>query len=114
MLFTVHTGLATTDNLRKNWATALTFDTIFQVPWHPCVTGILKRMHEWHKTGDNSSSDYWMMKAVAQQFDLRIYHAKDAKVVKADLALLLGEAISCNSNKTMAFLQSCVCVFTSL
>ena len=71
----------------------LTFEMHLQVPWHRCVTGILEMMHEWHKAGDSSSSDYWMMQAMAQQFDLRIYHANDDRVVKADLALLLGKVI---------------------
>ena len=69
----------------------LTWMMPLQMALHRCNTIVLSLLPDCHRPGAGGSSDFWLLKAVAQQFDLRIYHATDARAVQADRALLAGE-----------------------
>lgn len=49
-------------------------------------------MHQVGESGALTTSDYWLLKILAQQFDLRIYFDKP-KVRQADQALLTGKIL---------------------
>ena len=43
------------------------------MPWHRRIAGILAAMHDMGKAGRGASVDFWLLKALAQLIDLRIY-----------------------------------------
>ena len=64
-----------------------------QAAWHRCLTGVLAATHDLGETCKGATSTFWLLKALAQLLDLCIHHADKAHVVKAQHALLPGEAI---------------------
>ena len=64
-----------------------------QVHWHRLITDALAAMRDIGKEGKGPTVRFWVLKALAQLVDFRIYRASDAAVIKAENALLAGEAI---------------------
>ena len=58
---------------------------------HRPVLIVLAMMHDASKAGQEATSEYWLLKALAQQLDLSLYCDGEDRVVQADRALLKGE-----------------------
>ena len=71
-----------------------------QMPWHRDTTTLVLTI-----AGSEAGEGMpfvWQFKALAQLCDLHIHHAKDGKVVKAERALLPGDAIPKRSTECTA------------
>ena len=49
-------------------------------------------MGDLRKAGKSAVNRFWVLEALTQLIDLRIYHAEDPEIAKAEDALLPGEA----------------------
>ena len=61
---------------------------------HRPVVIVLAMMRDASKAGQESTTKYWLLKALAQQIDLSIHFESEDKVVQADRALLRGEMVA--------------------
>lgn len=62
-----------------------------QVALHRHITVILAAMQDVGKAGVGATADIWLLKALAQLVDLRIYDANQAAFVRAERILMPGE-----------------------
>ena len=65
-----------------------------QVPtlgYHTLVKIFLAQFHTMDKASKNGISQFWLLKALMQLFDLHIYHPDDVTVANAFDALLPGK-----------------------
>ena len=56
------------------------------------ITGILEEMRDMHKARTSTSSQFWLLKSMAQLVDILIFHADTSTADKAEHDLLPGEA----------------------
>ena len=57
------------------------------------LTHLVESMHCGYKAGEDAASEFWYHKALAQLYDITIYHPEDAKADKAVDIVLTREAL---------------------